>query len=179
MSIAFNTLQNALFTWATANTPANTPVLWLYPNAPRPTTQYVTLLISSFVQIGRDWNNSPTTTSGIGNFVGDREFTLQVQAYGDTPMQVLENLRTSLQKTSVLSALNAAGIVYVNWNPILDITDLVDSRYEQRCTMDLLFRLAQKYTDNLGFIANVELQEIYVNQTGAVVSDVTTTITSP
>jgi hypothetical protein len=101
-----------------------------------------------------------------------------VQAYGDTPMQVLENLRTSLQKTSVLSALNAAGIVYVNWNPILDITDLVDSRYEQRCTMDLLFRLAQKYTDNLGFIANVELQEIYVNQTGAVVSDATT-ITSP
>jgi len=184
MSIIFAALQKTLYTWATTNVPNTVPVIWLYPNAPRPNNNgvpvdYVSLLMSSFVQIGRDWNASPSDNTGLTNFVGDREFTLQVQAYGNTPMQILENLRTSLQKQSVLSSLQAQGVVYVNWFPILDITDLVDSRYEQRCTMDLLFRLAQQYSDNLGVISTVEIEEIYKDPAGTVVSDVIVTIPPP
>lgn len=160
MPISFSTVRTQLYNWAVANLPSNMPVIYWYNNAPRPTVDYVTLYISSVVQIGRDYISPPTSDmSGISNQVGDREFTLQVQAYGGDPLTILESLRTSLQKQSVLSSLQAVGLVYVNWFPITDITDLIDSRYEQRATMDLLFRVADIYTDTVGNINTVELTE--------------------
>ena len=184
MTIDFAALRTTLYNWATQNVPAGMPVVYYYPNAPRPTNNgtpvdYVSLYLSTFVQIGRDYNQDPLDDSGIALFVGDREFTLQVQAYGTLSMQVLENLRTSLQKQSVLSSLRVGGVVYFNWAPILDITDLVDSRYESRASMDLFFRIAQNYTDNLGVIDTVVVEEIYQDQTGTVVSDNIITIPQP
>ncbi len=167
MTISFATVRTNLYNWAIANVPSGMPVIYYYPNAPRPTVDYVTLYISSVVQIGRDYIQEPTSsTSGITQQVGDREFTLQVQAYGNDPLTVLENLRTSLQKGSVLASLNAVGLVYVNWFPISDITDLIDSRFEQRGTMDLLFRLANVYTDTVGNINTVVVTEQFYEPTG-------------
>jgi uncharacterized RDD family membrane protein YckC len=152
MSIVFSTLKTSLYDWAVANVPAGMPVVYYFPNAPRPTVDYVTLLISSVSQIGWDYQPRPTNNPGDIEGIGDREFTLQVQAYGGDPLTVLENLRTSLQKPTVLDTLRADGIVFVNWFTINDITDLVDSRFEQRATLDLLFRVSQQYLDSVGTI---------------------------
>lgn len=176
MTIDFNSLRTFLYQWAVANVPTDMPVIFYYPNAPRPTVDYVTLLIQSFNQIGWDFEPEPTDTPGTVEGVGDREFTLQIQSYGGNPMQVLENLRTSLQKTTVLDTLRANGIVFVNWFPINDITDLVDSRYEQRASMDVLFRIAQTYSETLGTIAQVEAEEILLNVDGSTVLDQTVLI---
>ncbi len=176
MTIDFMTVRTNLYNWAIANIPSAMPVIYLYPNSPRPTVDYVSLYISTITQIGWDWTQDPLNDSGITNMVGDREFTLQAQAYGGDPMTVLQNLRTSLQKQSVLDSLRVNGIVLVNWFAINDITDLVDSRYEQRASMDILFRIADVYIDNLGVIDNVVLQEIYKNPSGTTVYNETFTI---
>ncbi len=173
MTIDFMTVRTNLYNWAIANIPSAMPVIYLYPNSPRPTVDYVSLYISTITQIGWDWTQDPLNDSGITNMVGDREFTL---AYGGDPMTVLQNLRTSLQKQSVLDSLRVNGIVLVNWFAINDITDLVDSRYEQRASMDILFRIADVYIDNLGVIDNVVLQEIYKNPSGTTVYNETFTI---
>ena len=179
MTIDFMQVRTNLYNWAIANIPSGMPVIYLYPNSPRPTVDYVSLYISTITQIGWDWTQDPLNDGGISQMVGDREFTLQVQGYGGYPMTVLQNLRTSLQKQTVLDSLRVNGIVFVNWFPINDVTELVDSRYEQRASMDVLFRIADVSTDNLGVIDTVVLQEVFQNATGATVYDETFTIPPP
>jgi|GEM_PF-2008660 len=175
-SLDFSIVRTNLYDWAITNIPIGMPVIYLYPNAPRPTVDYISLYIASINQIGWDWTQDPLNDTGITTMVGDREFTLQIQAYGDDPLTVLQNLRTSLQKQSVLDSLRVNGIVFVNWFAINDVTALIDSRYEQRGSMDILFRIADVYTDNLGVIDNIVLEEVYFDPTGAIVYDETFTI---
>lgn len=177
--IDFNQVRISLYEWAVANIPAGMPVIYLFNNSPRPTVDYVSLYISSVVQIGWDYNQNPLTNSGSSQMVGDREFTLQIQAYGGDPLSVLNNLRTSLQKQTVLDSLRANGIVLANWFPVNDITELVDTRFEQRGSLDILFRIADVSVDSLGVISTVSLQEIYKNAAGATVYDETILIPPP
>jgi hypothetical protein len=179
MAIDFSIVRTNLYNWCLANIPSGMPVIYLYANAPRPTVDYVSLYISTITQIGWDWTQDPLDDTGVTQMVGDREFILQVQAYGGDPMTVMQNLRTSLQKQTVLDSLRVNGIVFVNWNPINDITELVDSRFEQRASMDVLFRIADVSTDNLGVIDTVVLEEVFQNAAGDIVYDETFTIPPP
>src|SRR5271169_5705583 len=155
MTLNFSTLKTNLYNWAVENIPVGMPVIYYFANSPRPETDYLSLYLASFVQIDWDYTQQPTDDTGISQMVGDREFTLQCQAYGTNSMQVLENLRTSLQKQTVLDTLRVNGIVFVNWFPINDTTQLLNSRFEIRAQMDILFRIAQQYSDNLGVINTV------------------------
>jgi len=179
MAIDFMVVRTNLYVWASSNIPVGMPAIYYYPNAPRPTVDYITLYLSSIDQIGWDYVQGPLAIDGIAEQVGDREFILTVQGYGGDPMTVLQNLRTSLQKQSVLDSLRVNGIVFVSWFPINDITDLVDSRFEQRATMDIRFRIADVYSDNSGVISTVELQEVLQNASGDIVYDETFTIPPP
>lgn len=176
MALVFKDLKTSLYNWAVANVPSGMPVVYYFPNAPRPTVDYVSLLISSVTQIGWDYVPEPEDDSGVVEQVGDREFVLTAQAYGGDVLTVIENLRTSLQKQTVLDTLRSSGIVFVNWFPINDITDLVDSRFEQRATMDIQFRIAQEYFDNLGAIDQAEVEEVILNVDGSTVYDETVLI---
>lgn len=177
MTISFNTVRTNLYNWAVANVPVGMPVIYYYQNAPRPTVDYVTLYITSTVQIGRDFTQSPLTTAGTSAMIGDREFTLQIQAYGGDPITILENLRTSLQIVTVLDSLRAQGLVYVDWLAINDITDLINSRYEQRASMDLRWRIAQQYTEQAGAISTANVHETYFDSDGSLI--ISNTITIP
>lgn len=172
----FSVVRTNLYNWAIQNIPSGMPAIYLYPNSPRPQVDYVSLYISSITQIGWDYTQDPLDNTGVSQMVGDREFTLQCVAYGGDPMTVIQNLRTSLQKQTVLDSLRVTGIVFVNWFPVVDITELVDSRYEQRASMDVLFRIADVYTDNLGVISTVVLEEVFKNPAGTIVYDETFTI---
>jgi hypothetical protein len=176
MAIDFMDVRKNLYDWAIANLPSGVPALWLYPNAPRPTVDYISLYIASVVQIGWDYTQDPLDNTGVAQMVGDREFTLQVQGYGGDPITLLQNLQTSLQKQSVLDSLRAVGIVFFNWQPIADITYLIDSRYEQRASFDVMFRIANVYTDTLGVISTVVLEEIFKDPSGNIVYDESFTI---
>jgi hypothetical protein len=173
MALNWETVKTNIYNWVVANVPSGMPATMYYENAPRPAAPYVTINIASITQIGWDWTPNPTNTAGDISLIGDREFTVQLQAYGGDPLSVMENLRTSLQKQGVLDLLRVNGIVFADWFPINDITELVDSRYEKRASMDVLFRIAQTATESLGTIATVELQEVYVDAVDDVVYDET------
>lgn len=176
MALNYNTVKTSLYTWADSIVNP-IPVILYQPNAPRPSLPYVTLYLNSIVSIGDDYLPRPDSAGDI-TLVGDRDFTVQVQAYGDNALTILENLRTSLQKPSVLDTLRANGIVFVNSLAINDITALLDTEWEPRGSMDVLFRIAQTDSDNLGVIETVELEEIFSNGQ-SVVYDETITITAP
>ena len=179
MALNFATVKLNLHQWLVTVVPMGMPVIFYEPNAPRPTVAYVTLYLNSVVAINQDWTAPDANNSGVVDMKGDRQFTLQVQAYGGDPLTVLENVRTSLQKTTVLDTLRANGIAFFASLNIGDITELVDSKFERRATLDILFGIGQIYTDTPGYFDEIEIQEIIENQLGDVVYDETITITSP
>lgn len=162
MAIDFEVLKTSLYCWANDNTPSTIPVIFSNQNSPRPSTPYVSLLINSFVQIGNDYSPRPTDSTSEIDLAGDREFTLEVQVFGGSHLQILENLRSSLQKETVLNELRSKGVVFVLQNPITDISAVFDTRFEQRATMDILFRISQTIEDDHGAIETVELKEKFV-----------------
>lgn len=179
MAINFAAVKTSLYNWAVANLPAGMPVIFYYANAPRPTVSYVTLNIQSIVAVNQDWSDSSTDSSGVQNMKGDRQFTVSIQAYGGDTLTTLENLRTSLQKQTVLDTLRANGIAFYQSLTINDITELVDSRYESRAQLDVLFGIGQIYTDSPGFFDHTVIQEVILDAEGNTVYDKLITIPSP
>lgn len=163
MPINFTTVKTSLYTWAVSVAPGR-PVIFWQPNSPRPAVPYITLFLQSIVSVGQDWSAGVTDISGAINQKGDRQFTLSIQAYGGDPLTTLENIRTSLQKQTVLDTLRANGIAFYTALTINDITDLVDSQWERRATLDVLFGIGQVYTDAPGFFDEVEITENYFDQ---------------
>lgn len=172
-------VQTNLVNWAVAQLPANYPVILYYENAPRPSKNYVTIDISTFIQIGQDYTPRPQDNPGEVEQIGDREFTVNIQAYGGDPIGILEILRTSLQKQTVLDTLRVNGIVFAQQFQILDITELVNTRFEKRATMDILFRMGQTYGDELGSIATVEILEEFLQGDAVVISENVTVTVEP
>lgn len=179
MALNFATVKLNLYQWAVTVVPMGMPVIFWEPNAPRPTVPYVTLFLSNIVAVNQDWSSADADASGIIDMKGDRQFTLQIQSYGGDPLTVLENIRTSLQKQTVLDTLRANGIAFYSSLAINDITDLVDSQFERRAQLDVLMGIAQIYTDDPGYFDTMEVQEVIENQIEVVVYDETITITSP
>lgn len=176
MPINLETVKTDLYNWAKAQLPVNYPVTMYYENAPRPAYDYVTINITNYAQIGQDYTPRPTDDDGDVEQVGDREFTVQLQAYGGNVFDILETLRYSLQKQTVLDTLRADGIVFVQQFPIQDITELVNTQFEKRATMDIVFRMGQTYDDVLGSIDTVEIEEQFL-QGNTIVIDQTVTVT--
>lgn len=156
--------------------PPGMPILYYEQNFPRPTIPYITFYLNTTNQLNNDWTSNHADSAGIVNMKGDRQFIVQLQAYGGDPLTLLENIRTLLQRNTVLSLLAVSGIAYWSTLSILDITDLVDSKFERRAQMDLSFGIAQTYTDNPGYFNKIELQEIYVDAEDAIVYDQTSII---
>ena len=179
MPINFETVKTNLYNWASSQAGMGIPVIFLEENAPRPTTPYITLKIGAILQIGWDYIFDPTTNLGSNNQVGDREFTLYIQAYGGDPITLLENLRTSLQKESVLDSLRASNLAVIGQFAIEDVSAIIESRFENRASLDIRFRIAQVYTDSIGVIDTVELQEKVEDAIGTVIFNETILIPNP
>lgn len=179
MALDFNQVMLNIYNWVVANIPGNYPAIFLYQNGPRPTVDYVTINMTSLVQIGEDYTPDPTDDTGIVGMVGDREMTIQLASYGGKnvdPFTVMENLRSSLQKQTVLDSLRVNGIIYANHFPINDISVLIDTLYERRAQMDVLFRIGQYYGDNLGDIDTINMTEEIYDPTGTLIQTVDITV---
>jgi len=176
MSLDFSTVKTNIYSWVTSILPS-IPVIFYQQNSPRPDLPYITLYLTSLIQVGQDFVPRPDNTGNL-SIIGDREFTIQIQCYGGDPITTLENLRSSLQKETVLDTLRANKIVYVNQFPINDISALLDTLWEPRATMDILFRIAQSETDNHGLIKTVEIEEI-LSDGSSTVYDQVVTIAAP
>jgi len=177
--INFATLRLALYNWVVSVAPSGMPVIYWQLNSPRPKVPYITLFISQITAVNQDWSSGVTDVNGAIAMKGDRQFTLEIQAYGADPMELMENIRTSLQKQSVLDTLRANGIAFYSSLTINDITELVDSQYERRAHLDVLFGIGQVYADSPGFFDHIELTEEFIDQVATVIYNETFLIPTP
>ena len=170
MPINFETVKTSLYNWAVSVVPSGMPVIFWQQNAPRPNVPYITLFLNTVIAINQDWTEETTDIDGNAKMKGDRQFTLSVQAYGGSdPLTVLENVRSSLQKQSVLDTLRANGIVFFQSLNISDITELFETEWEKRAILDVLLGIGQAYIDNLGYFDHAQIEETFLNANGDIV----------
>jgi hypothetical protein len=178
MSVDLSTIKTGLWTWA--KTEAGIPeaqVVWAEQNSPQPNTPYVTLRIASLVKVGDDYIPMPNA-SGAVKITGNRDFTLGIQGFGPGSLGILETLRGSLAKQSVKETFYAAKIALVNTEDVLNITELVETRFQERGSLDVFLRTYSEVTDNLGAIEKVEVTEEYYDPTGTLALEDTYVIDS-
>lgn len=179
MAINFTTVKTALVSWCSSVVGGAIPVVIYEPNAPRPSSQYVTINVSSIVSYGQDWSTSGANSLGEVGMKGDRLFTVGVQVYGGDALTLAENIRTSLQKQTVLDGLRTNAIAFYQAMTINDITELVDSRFEKRAQLDVQFGIGQIYVDSPGFFNQIEVEEIIKNVDSEILYSDTILISSP
>ena len=92
--ISLSTIKSGLYTWA--STTSGLATIWSDQNAPQPDKPYLTLRIQGISSIGHDSLQAPEDTGATGGVIGDREFVLFVQGFGDGVLSKLDALRTSL-----------------------------------------------------------------------------------
>lgn len=116
-------------------------------NFSRPQKQYITILISPQTAVGMAAISRPDE-NGVSRIIGNREFTVFLQCYGTDSLQILSDLRDSLEKQSVISFLGQGGIYSATTLLLSDISELIDYKIEPRAALDLLFR-ASSLTEEL------------------------------
>ena len=157
-SINFSTIKDTLYDWVYNDHSVET--IWSDDNGPQPIGLYYILRISAIDKIGHDYIDLPDN-SGISTIVGNREFTLNIQSKGAGAISALEDIRSSLEKPSILSLLRSSKIIYVDDLGISNLTGLDDTLFIERGSLDILFRTASEITDDIGFIEKVEIESKY------------------
>lgn len=156
-------IENKLYSWVNSETGLTT--IWEHENAPRPENPYLSLFIDSFNTINQDYKYMPENENDGIDIKGDREFTLRINCYGNNSLQILHDLRNSLEKPSVQYFLSEEQIIFVDRLAINNITGMLNTKYEKRSVMDLLFRTSDIFTDSeIEIIDEVNSESEYYNQ---------------
>ena len=125
------------------------PVVWANPNAPRPRARpYATIKSVTDARITREYI-APINAQGETVVTGQRVETFSVSVYYGTEeadpraaYRALQGLRDSLELPSVRDGLRAAGWVLQEVALLTDAPVPRETRWEQRATLDVLFRRA-------------------------------------
>ena len=88
------------------------------------------------------------TVAGVGGG-GNREIMLSVQGFGVGAFQSLADLEEAFRfeaDTSV-DSLSWSGIVFVDTEGVIDITDVIGTRLEERAFMDVELRIGAPFEE--------------------------------
>ena len=154
-------MTDALRQWVADQTELTT--IWMHPDAPRPARPYAALQITNSERIGRAWTGAPDT-DGNASIEFDRDVTISVQVYGSSantdPRQafgIAEDLRDSLELTSVREALASNGWSFRGVELLTDAPELLDTTWEPRAVFDARFGTRKALIDDLGLIETAEV----------------------
>ncbi len=111
-----------------------------YQNSPHPNKPYFSLLLTSFLKVGRD-AFTHRDASGKADMVGNREFTLMILGFGPDIIEKTYQMQTQFETDAIHLLFKAGGILPFNIdNAIQDISGLDDSENEERSSYDILMR---------------------------------------
>lgn len=132
----FAPIKDALYTWF-KKTSGLDSVIWADQDGPRPARPYATLrLITGAVKLGGQ-DNLRVNESGVFYLNGPREITVSINVMGVSALDILTTARDSLDDPSVIDDLEADGIAIIEDGSPQNITELLETGFEERAQMDL------------------------------------------
>lgn len=162
-----SSLREAIRVWAAGCLPTDWVVIFADQNSPAPSKLsppapgYLTLRLDALLRPGfRDfYGNIQQLDTDVfaASLIGDREFTVSVGGFGPGALQVLEDIRSRLDRESVLEVLRTASIAVVQSFPIQNLTGLYDTQFTERGNLDVRFRTHAEVLDqDMSYIQRVQ-----------------------
>ena len=184
MPLQMSVLKKALYDWVTAVT--GKKVIWADQDSPQPTeidsddTPYLTLRVTTMTPVGQDFWSPVNGITGEAKVIGTRRLTLEINHYGADSMDTCEELYKSLIFPEYQQSLNAVGLTQLNRLPVLNLTGLDDTRYEERARFEALFLVASESGGvDVGVIENVEITAKVKKSDGTIIDERVITVNTP
>lgn len=126
--------------------------------APRPDGSYADVDFLSQATIGWDErsleNNGDDITENIS---GMREVVMSIGFFRDNAIDNARKVHTGLIRSSIQTLWNTAGIGLTKRGAITEITEALETTWEERSTFDITLNLIGDDTDIIGSILSVEI----------------------
>ena len=178
--INFNAVKVSLQEWIVRSTLlADNEVVFSDQSAPQPDKPYISIKVTSIVNIGQKDARGSIDDAGFSDFVGIREFTLSIQYFGIDALNALSILKDSLNDEVELQILRDNNIVFVEELLFADVSSLLETIWEERAQLDLLFRTTSVSSHEVGIIERMYLKPSYRNADGSSISDNSIAIQDP
>lgn len=165
-------IKKAWFNFVKASVPSEWTVTYSdqKDDAPRPPKPYITLKIISGPK-PKMLKDIKMFVAGNDNsfLVGERRYTLSIQAYGADFNDALGDIITYLSDDDKRDALRAADIGSVVSNGILDISKRLPTGFESRASLDILFNSSNTKETGIGTIENVTISGELETEDGTVI----------
>lgn len=135
-------------------------VIWMDQSAPRPALPYCAMKINSVRYVNRDWTGDPDA-NGNQPVTGDREFTLNIQRFQASPLNVTGVLQAVVDKLrlgTVIDKFQAKKLVAFDTGAVTDISALLDKTIiEKRASLDIFMRYKSRQIDVVKFVETVSV----------------------
>ncbi|MBL6722479.1 MAG: hypothetical protein ISQ13_00560 [Candidatus Margulisbacteria bacterium] len=90
---------------------------------------------------------------------GMRSITLNIQIFGPDAYDIISKLHASLQNPAVQEYFQSQGISCYDASGIIDLTELLDQKFEKRKSMDVFFYVPCNYPTSIEVIETVEVSQ--------------------
>lgn len=166
----------ALIAWVRRVTGVKSAI-WVRPNAPRPNIypQATLEVLTPRTKVGS--RDSVTHVSGTTFCLGgQRTIGISISIYSKDESMYFEatdlgsKLQDSLDDPNELELLRAAGLAVFIVNDVVDTTDLLETGFEPRASLDITFGIASNREVDLGSIDSVEFQGNYDGQDDEIIT---------
>lgn len=136
-------------------------VLFARERGPRPDKPFVTLNfiagpdpLFDFDEVRRNVAREKFEIAGM------RKYTVSIQAFGDCAVSILEELQIKLESPNVVSTFRQsdADIAVVGRGSITNVSELMETGYEERASMDVTFNSAKQIDVDVKTIEVVEYE---------------------
>ena len=155
--VTYEGIKTQIRTWV-ANAIPGREAVTANQNAPKPPKPFFTYQINTFNKLGFDSVTKPDG-SGTAKYLGTEEFTVMLQGFEDGVIEDTRTLKKGLQTLAILETFRDAGFIVFNSSPILDITGLDDSEFEERISMDIFCRTDTEFSDtSFGLIEDIAIE---------------------
>jgi len=135
----FELLKTGIYNWVISVIPIST--IFLNQDGSIPSLPFCTLYVQPITFFGHD--EFKNDDNGLVTYTGQREFTLTVEYFGLGAMQNAHDLVESLEMQNARDLLAESDLVFVDRaSGVQDLSELVDTGFEERASIDLILRTA-------------------------------------
>jgi hypothetical protein len=163
--ITSTAIQDAVRTWLTTELTALTDVIFAEQAAPRPAVPFATVKLGAPIKLGYD-DAGALTDPGAPAYAsramrGDRRLPVSVQIFGAGAMDYARAASNALSKETIRDDLRSTGIAPVDNGTITDLTELLETDFEDRAGLEVVFVFADEYTDTVPLVEHVTATGTY------------------
>ncbi len=171
--IARTAIENAIVAEIrTATSLADGHIILGHQNVQKPVEgEYIVVTFGPVRGVGRD-QEAPVDEDGEVRLIGNREFSISIDAFRGTAFDLCEAVYTAMQKTSVIDRLAALGIMVYDSVGSTNVTVPEGGKWVPHWMTELFIRVASEEVDDVGLIESVELERTTVSPPSPDVEDV-------